>query len=151
LTAALANQLVLTISQPPDAETMSKLQALWAQITAFSAHLQGLSAAAIQARLLSYEQQLKAIVQADPNARPPGAAAPAPTTTPTPGPTAAPAPGTTPAAGPGAPTPAAPAATPPPATAAPVPPSPAASPSPTSAPSAPAAAPSSAPAPSTTP
>lgn len=87
VTAAVAHQLVLTVGSEPNAQTLRRLEALWAEIMAFSADLQGLSLSDIQARLAAYEQELKDIVQHDPSAKPvPGRTAPTPGPTPSPGP-----------------------------------------------------------------
>nr|WP_246313212.1 hypothetical protein [Leifsonia shinshuensis] len=100
VTAALANQLVLTVSGPPDAATMSRIAALWAKIMAFSHNLQGLGLSEVQAQLLVYEQELKDIIARDPAAiHVPGSGptfAPAPAPAPSPAPTGPNAPGSTP-------------------------------------------------------
>ncbi|MGN7800347.1 hypothetical protein [Leifsonia sp. 22587] len=141
VTAALAEQLVLTVGSEPDASTLEKLTELWAQVQAFSKNLGGLALADIQAKLLDFEQQLKAIIEQDPSAVPApggspttGEGTPAPTTGPLTTPTSTPAPAT----GPGSTAEPAPA----PSTA----PSPGASPSTEPAPTPPAA-----PAPTSTP
>ena len=136
LTTALADQLVLTLSGPLSSSTMGSVSELWSEIMALSRNLQGLSASDIQSRLLAYEQQLKAIIQDDPAAKPAGSGGGAASTTPTPAPkptgapgedgtatpvpdapspasTAAPAPGSTGAPDPAAPAPSAPPAAPP--------------------------------------
>ncbi|WP_285115420.1 hypothetical protein [Leifsonia sp. fls2-241-R2A-40a] len=99
LTAALAEQLVITLSGPPSAETVASLNALWAQIMAFSKNLGGLSMTEVQAQLQQFEQQLKAVIQKDPSATPATGSTPAPTAPPTS--TATPAPGSGPTAAPG--------------------------------------------------
>ncbi|MGH1523984.1 hypothetical protein ACRAWC_08060 [Leifsonia sp. L25] len=98
MTAALANQLVLTVSGQPDSATMSRIAALWAKIMAFSHNLQGLGLSAVQARLLVYEQELKAIIAGDPAAVqvPGGGATSVPAPAPSPAPTGSDAPGSTP-------------------------------------------------------
>lgn len=135
LTAAIADQLVLTLNGPPNAATVSSLTALWSQIMAFSKQLSGLPLTQVQARLLEFEQQLKSILQKDPSAAPVSGSAPAPAVSPgatpgpgggsgsTPAPGAPATPGSTPAPAPtpattGAPTPA---PTQPPSTPTPVP------------------------------
>jgi putative peptide zinc metalloprotease protein len=92
LTAAVAHQLVLTLNGPLSADSMAQLNRLWAQITAFSKDLQGLSLSEVQARLDAFEQQVKDLVKADPAASPAGASSSgstsAPGTASTPAPTA---------------------------------------------------------------
>ncbi|MGH1550747.1 hypothetical protein ACRAWB_16790 [Leifsonia poae] len=108
VTAAVAHQLVLTLAAAPDAQTLAKLNALWAEIMAYSKTIEGQALSDVQAKLLAFEQQLKEIVGQDPSATPVGGspAAPDPTATPqptstgqprpedgsTPGPTATPLP-----------------------------------------------------------
>ncbi|MFE4468970.1 hypothetical protein ACFRFH_09135 [Leifsonia sp. NPDC056824] len=98
VTAALANQLVLTVSSRPDSATMSRISALWAKIMAFSHNLQGLGLSAVQSQLLVFEQQLKDIIARDPAAVqvPGGGAASVPAPVPSPAPTGSDAPGSTP-------------------------------------------------------
>ena len=93
LTAALADQLVVTLDRPLDAASMSRLSALWAQIMSFSKNLQGLALSDVQARLLAYEQQLKDIVKQDPGATPVQAGSGASTSTPVPQPASSAVPG----------------------------------------------------------
>ncbi|WP_158865754.1 hypothetical protein [Leifsonia sp. AG29] len=93
LTAALADQLVLTLDHPLDAASMTKLTSLWAQIMSFSKNLQGLALSDVQARLLAYEQQLKDIVKQDPRATPVQAGGGASSSTPAPEPTSSAVPG----------------------------------------------------------
>ena len=108
VTAAVAHQLVLTVGAMPDAQTLAKLNALWAEIMAYSKTIEGQALSDVQAQLLAFEQQLKEIVGQDPSATPVGGspATPGPTSTPqptssgqprpedgsTPGPTATPLP-----------------------------------------------------------
>jgi len=99
LTAAIADQLVLTLSGPPDAATVSSLQALWSQIMAFSQQLSGLPLAEVQARLLEFEREIKSILQKDPSAVPAPGSSPAPAVSP--GATPAPAGGSGSTATPG--------------------------------------------------
>lgn len=98
VTAALANQLVLTVSSRPDAATMSRIAALWAKIMAFSHNLQGLGLSAVQSQLLVFEQELKDIIARDPAAVqvPGGGATSVPAPARSPAPTASGAPGSTP-------------------------------------------------------
>ena len=65
VTAALARQLVLTIEGPLSDLAMEELTALWREIAAFGADLEGLSLGEIQARLTSYEEQIIAIIERD--------------------------------------------------------------------------------------
>lgn len=110
VTAALGDQLVVTLPGAPSAVEAAQLQALWAKIAAFGANAGNLSYAAIEAQLSAYERQILSIVR--PNAIPSGQA-PGSTTgstagggpaagggSPGPGPTPAPAP--VPSPGPGA-------------------------------------------------
>ncbi|MGO4536248.1 hypothetical protein [Leifsonia sp. 2MCAF36] len=127
LTAAIADQLVLTLSGPLNPSTMDSVSALWSKIMALSRNLQGLSASDIQSQLLAYERQLKDVIQKDPAASPRASGGgTAPTSTPQPGSSGAPDGGSTsaPAPAPGVPTTEAPA------------PAPTAAPQPTTEPSA---------------
>ena len=65
LTAAIANQLVVTLKGPLDATAMHQLSQLWSQIMAFSKTIPGLTFDQISSRLDAYEQQILAIVKTD--------------------------------------------------------------------------------------
>ena len=101
LTYALASQLVLTLDGPLGAESMARLDALWAEIAAYGRNLQNVPLAEIQDRLSDYKDQITAIIQADPSATGSSPSAPASTpaesSAPTEAPTQVPAPTEAPA------------------------------------------------------
>ena len=68
VTTALAQQLVVSVPEPLDAATVAELEALWREIAAFGASLEGLPLSEIQARLADYERQILAVVGVDPSA-----------------------------------------------------------------------------------
>jgi len=68
VTTALAQQLVVSVPEPLDAATVAELEALWQEIAAFGASLEGLPLSEIQARLADYERQILAVVGVDPSA-----------------------------------------------------------------------------------
>ncbi len=128
LTYALAQQLVLTVPSQLPAQARQRLDALWAQISAYAASIQGLPIDQVRARLLDYQNQIQTLItaQADlttsPTAPGPTPTSSSPTAT---GTAAGTATGTASPAGTGAPagqgatagaTPAPPATTPVPAT-----------------------------------
>jgi putative peptide zinc metalloprotease protein len=96
VTAALARQLVLTIERPLSDLAMEELTALWQEIAAFGADLEGLSLGEIQARLTSYEEQIIAIIERDQGPLVPSRTEASASASPTPSGTASPS------AGPGA-------------------------------------------------
>src|SRR3954454_21177199 len=63
VTAALAVQLVLQVPDQLSAAAMAALNRLWAQIMAWSKHLEGLTFAQIQAQLQHFETQIIAIIK----------------------------------------------------------------------------------------
>ena len=65
VTAALAVQLDLTLARTPNASTLAALNALWARVRAFGAHLAGKSFAQIQAAITQFESQILAVVKDD--------------------------------------------------------------------------------------
>lgn len=65
VTAALAVQLDLTLARTPDAATLAALNALWARVRAYGAHLAGKSFAQIQAAIAQFEAQILAVVKND--------------------------------------------------------------------------------------
>ena len=100
VTAALARQLVLTIEGPLSDLAMEELTALWQEIAAFGADLEGLSLGEIQARLTSYEEQIIAIIERDQGplvpSRTEASASASPTPSGTAGPSASPGAGASP-------------------------------------------------------
>src|SRR3954447_14926822 len=94
VTAALAVQLVLQVPDQLSAAAMAALNRLWAQIMAWSKHLEGLTFAQIQAQLQHFETQIIAIIKPELVAAGAGA-----TATPGAGGSASPSPGATTAPG----------------------------------------------------
>ena len=77
LTYALAIQLFVTLDGPLGDDSRAKLDALWAQIADFGAHLQDVPLDQIQSRLNDYESQILAIIAAEqPGVLPSPAASP---------------------------------------------------------------------------
>lgn len=68
LTAALADQLVVTLDGPLSESGMTQLGRVWSEILAFSTTIPALSFDQIQSRLASYEQQLLAVITKDTSA-----------------------------------------------------------------------------------
>lgn len=68
LTAALADQLVVTLDGPLSQSGMRQLDQLWSEILTFSTSIPNLSFDQIQARLASYEQQLLDVIKKDTSA-----------------------------------------------------------------------------------
>ncbi len=66
LTYALASQLVVTLDGPLGDDSMAALQALWAEIGQFAAHITDVPLSELQAALEGYQQQIIEIIQADP-------------------------------------------------------------------------------------
>ena len=66
VTQALATQLVVTLSGPLSAQSAAELDALWAQISAFGAAIEGVPLSELQGRLSEYERQILAILRKDP-------------------------------------------------------------------------------------
>jgi putative peptide zinc metalloprotease protein len=62
LTYALAQQLVLTVPAQLSPETRQRLDALWTQITAFAATIQGLPLDQVRARLLEFQSQIQTLI-----------------------------------------------------------------------------------------
>jgi putative peptide zinc metalloprotease protein len=82
VTAALATQLVVTLSGPLSAQSTARLAELWAEIAAFGESIEGVPLSELQDRLTEYERQILAIVQNDPAWVAPGAgSSPSPTGT----------------------------------------------------------------------
>ncbi|MET3810116.1 hypothetical protein [Arthrobacter sp. UYEF3] len=127
LTYALARQLVLTLDGPLSPDGMSRLNALWQQISEYGRNLQDVPLAEIQGKLEGFKEQILELVRTDPSASPrghstppttpgssPASASPGASPTATPGATDSapqPAPGRTAATVPPGPAPAAPAPT----------------------------------------
>ncbi|HEX6501478.1 MAG TPA: hypothetical protein VF054_20960 [Micromonosporaceae bacterium] len=65
LTYALAEQLVLTLKDEPDAATTAKLNDVWADIQRYGASIESVPLNEIRARLLGYEAQIVAILDDD--------------------------------------------------------------------------------------
>ncbi|MGA8979934.1 MAG: hypothetical protein WB473_12560 [Pedococcus sp.] len=83
VTQAIATQLVVTLSGPLSAQSASELDALWAQISAFGASIQGVPLSELQGRLNEYERQILTILRKDPAwVEPKAGSAPATTTGP---------------------------------------------------------------------
>jgi putative peptide zinc metalloprotease protein len=93
VTYALASQLVLSVPGELTPDTRARLDALWQEIAAFGAGLQGVPLDQIRARLLDYQDQIRALVAPDPGSAPSSGA-----TTQPPGSTAGP--GSTPSSPP---------------------------------------------------
>ncbi|MFQ6171323.1 hypothetical protein ACK8HX_06925 [Oryzobacter sp. R7] len=68
VTVALAQQLVITVPGELDAAARQRLEALWAEIAAFGASIEGLSLSEIRARLTSYETLILEAVGVSPGA-----------------------------------------------------------------------------------
>src|SRR3954464_7390621 len=94
VTAALAVQLVLQVPDQLSAAATAALNKLWAQIMAWSKHLEGLTFAQIQAQLQHFETQIIAIIKPELVAAGAG-----PTAPPAAGGSASPSPGATTAPG----------------------------------------------------
>ncbi|MET3203887.1 hypothetical protein ACQCSV_05290 [Pseudarthrobacter sp. S3] len=68
LTYAVASQLVLTLDGPLSDGGTARLNALWAEIAEFGRNLQNVPLSEIQGRLNAFREQIKEIIQSDPNA-----------------------------------------------------------------------------------
>ena len=62
VTRALAVQLVVTLPAHPSAAETRELDALWAEVRAFGAHIGGMSYTDIHNRIVAYEERILAIV-----------------------------------------------------------------------------------------
>jgi putative peptide zinc metalloprotease protein len=106
VTAALATQLVVTLSGPLTSESTAELAKLWREISAFGASIEGVPLSELQDRLNDYERRILAIVQKDPAwVAPATGGSSTPTATSTsggPAGTVSPTSGATPTSGPGA-------------------------------------------------
>jgi len=72
VTYALATQLVLSLPESLDPRSLAELEALWREIAAFGASLEGVPLSELQARLSAFEAQILEIVRTDPGAAPAG-------------------------------------------------------------------------------
>jgi len=72
VTYALATQLVLSLPESLDPRSLAELEALWREIAAFGASLEGVPLSELQARLSAFEAQILEIVRTDPGAAPGG-------------------------------------------------------------------------------
>jgi putative peptide zinc metalloprotease protein len=72
VTYALATQLVLSLPESLDPRSRAELEALWREIAAFGASLEGVPLSELQARLSAFEAQILEIVRTDPGAAPAG-------------------------------------------------------------------------------
>lgn len=86
VTYALAQQFVLTLPGEPTPATKQRLDALWQQIAAFASTIEALPLDQIRARLLDYENQVRALVANEPATSTPSTAPTPSTTAPTPAP-----------------------------------------------------------------
>jgi putative peptide zinc metalloprotease protein len=80
VTVALAQQLVVTVPEALDAQSLAELEALWREIAAFGGNLEDVPLSEIQARLEDFERQVLAVVGVDPST---AGSTPAPSGTPT--------------------------------------------------------------------
>ena len=81
VTYALAQQLVITLPEPLDADSTARLEALWKEIAAFAASIEDVPLSELQARLSAFESQILEVVRADPGAGPEGESAAQPSAT----------------------------------------------------------------------
>jgi putative peptide zinc metalloprotease protein len=95
VTYALAQQLVITLPEPLDADSTARLEALWKEIAAFAASIEDVPLSELQARLSAFEAQILEVVRADTGVAPEGEPAVQPSST---APAATPSQTSTPAA-----------------------------------------------------
>jgi putative peptide zinc metalloprotease protein len=76
VTAALATQLVVSLSGPLSTQSTAELAALWKEISAFGASIRDVPLSELQDRLTAYERRILAIVQQDPSWVAPGVSSP---------------------------------------------------------------------------